>query len=243
MSNGRYLVNTILACGNCHTPKTPDGAAIPQMDLAGGGLSFTTLAFNATAANITPDRETGIDTWSDDDIKRALTEGVRPTHARVPGALLAAVMPAAFYKAILPADLGSIVAYLRSVKPVRNEVPAPTYKSSRALSRRRGRIHRSCNPRSRQARGLSGYHRPLQGMPFGFGKRRAGLPTRAWQRGPSNRADPRSGISEELGRGDTTKYHVASAGRYRRLERRGDQARDHVPHALTVLPHTPSSEG
>ncbi len=128
VERGSYLVNTILACGNCHTPKTPDGAAIPEMDLAGGGLSFTTPAFDATAPNITSDRETGIGTWSDDDIKRALTKGARPTQARLPGAPLAAVMPAAFYKALLPDDLDSIVAYLRSLKPVRNEVPAPIYK-------------------------------------------------------------------------------------------------------------------
>ena len=55
LERGRYLVNTILACGNCHTPKNAAGAAIAEKDLA-GGLSFTTPPFDATAANITPDR-------------------------------------------------------------------------------------------------------------------------------------------------------------------------------------------
>jgi hypothetical protein len=64
----------------------------------------------------------------DDDIKRALIEGVRPAHARLPGTPLAAVMPAGFYKALFPSYLDSIVAYLRSVKAARNEIPAPTYK-------------------------------------------------------------------------------------------------------------------
>lgn len=97
-------------------------------ELAGGGLSFTTPAFNATAANITPDRATGIGTWTDDEIKLALTQGVRPAHARLGGAPLAAVMPAGFYKAILPRDLDAIVAYLRSARPASREIQPPVYK-------------------------------------------------------------------------------------------------------------------
>ncbi len=126
LERGSYLVNTILACGNCHTPKAADGQAIVEKELS-GGLSFTSPAFSVTASNITPDRETGIGDWSDMDIKRALTEGVRPAHGRLPGAPLAAVMPAGFYKALLPRDLEAIVAYLRSVKPVRNDVRVPQY--------------------------------------------------------------------------------------------------------------------
>jgi hypothetical protein len=128
IDRGSYLVNTILACGNCHTPKTPAGVAVAERNLAGGGLSFTTPAFDATAPNITPDRETGIGAWSGGDIKRALTEGSRPPHARLPGVPLAAIMPAGFYKALLPRDLDAIVAYLRSVKSARHEVPVPVYK-------------------------------------------------------------------------------------------------------------------
>jgi len=127
VERGGYLVKTILACGNCHTPKTPDGNPIPEKELS-GGVSFTTPAFNAVAANITPDEETGIGTWSDQDIKRALTEGIRPDHGRLSGVPLAAVMPTSFYKALLPSDLDAIVAYLRALKPVRNEVPLPEYK-------------------------------------------------------------------------------------------------------------------
>jgi mono/diheme cytochrome c family protein len=127
LERGSYLVNTIMACGNCHTPKTPDGNPIAEKELS-GGVSFTTPAFNAVAANITPDEETGIGSWSDDDIKHTITEGIRPSQARLPGVPLAAVMPVSFYKALLPRDLDAIVAYLRSVKPVRNEVSLPEYK-------------------------------------------------------------------------------------------------------------------
>jgi mono/diheme cytochrome c family protein len=126
---GAYLVNTIMACGNCHTPRDADGKAIAERALSGGGLTFTTPAFIATAPNITPDIETGIGSWSDAEIKRALLEGMRPDHGRLSGVPLAAIMPASFYKALLPDDLGAIVAYLHTVKPVRNEVPNPVYKA------------------------------------------------------------------------------------------------------------------
>ncbi len=97
---GAYLVNTIMACGNCHTPRDADGKAIAEKAFS-GGLTFTTPGFIATAPNITPDRDTGIGSWSDQDIKRALVEGIRPEHGRFAGVPLAAIMPANFYKALL----------------------------------------------------------------------------------------------------------------------------------------------
>ena len=126
VQRGSYLVNTILACGNCHTPRDASGALISERALS-GGLTITTPAFVATAPNITSDRDTGIGNWSDVEIKRALVEGVRPDHGRLPGVPLAAVMPVGFYKALLPDDLDAVVAYLRTVRPVRNTVPDPEY--------------------------------------------------------------------------------------------------------------------
>jgi mono/diheme cytochrome c family protein len=127
VERGSYLVNTIMACGNCHTPKGASGMPMTDKELS-GGLSFTTPAFNATGANITPDKETGIGSWSDAEIGDALVKGVRPPHGRLAGVELAAVMPAQFYKALLPQDLDAVIAFLRSIKPVRNEVKAPEYK-------------------------------------------------------------------------------------------------------------------
>jgi mono/diheme cytochrome c family protein len=126
---GAYLVNTIMACGTCHTPRDAGGKPIADKALS-GGLVFNTPALSATASNITPDKETGIGGWSDAEIKRALVEGMRPDHGRLAGIALAAIMPANFYKALLPDDLDAIIAYLRSVKPVRNEVPDPVYKAA-----------------------------------------------------------------------------------------------------------------
>jgi len=128
VERGNYLVNSIMACGNCHSPRDAEGKLIADRALS-GGLAFNTPPFIATAANITPDKETGIGNWSDAEIKRALIEGARPDHGHLAGVPLAAIMPANFYKALLPEDLDAVVAYLRSVKPIRNQVPDPVYKA------------------------------------------------------------------------------------------------------------------
>jgi mono/diheme cytochrome c family protein len=127
LERGRYLVTTVMACGNCHTPKDADGRAVVGKELA-GGASFDIPPFAGTAANITPDRETGIGSWSDDEIKRAITHGERPDRGPLAGKPLAALMAANFFKALLPSDLDAIVAYLRTVPAVRNAVPAPVYR-------------------------------------------------------------------------------------------------------------------
>lgn len=127
---GRYLVESILACGNCHTPKTPTGEPIASRNLSGGGLTFSVPPFAGVASNITPDRETGIGTWTDDEIKRAIVEGTRPSHGRLASTPLGVVMATSFFKALTPGDLDAVVKYLRSVPPVRNEVPAPVYRTA-----------------------------------------------------------------------------------------------------------------
>jgi mono/diheme cytochrome c family protein len=120
VERGDYLVNTIMTCGNCHTPKGPAG------DIAGkafsGGLSWDEPPFKVTAPNITQDPETGIGKWSDADIKTLLRTGVRPN-----GVPIAAVMPTGFYHIMTERDLNAIVAYLRTLKPISNKVPDPIY--------------------------------------------------------------------------------------------------------------------
>jgi mono/diheme cytochrome c family protein len=130
VERGRYLVTTILACGNCHTPKDAEGRPIAAKELAGGGIGFDIPPFAGVAANITPDRETGIGTWSDAEIKRAITHGERPAHGPLAGKPLALPMAANFFKAILPGDQDAIVAYLRSIPPVRNPLPPPVYRAA-----------------------------------------------------------------------------------------------------------------
>jgi len=120
LERGSYLVNTIMTCGNCHSPKGPP-AAVAGKDFSGGLRFNVPGAFDVTAPNITPDKESGIGTWSAADIKKLLLTGVPKDGKPI------AVMPTGFYGILLPADLDAIVAYIQSVKPVSNKVPAPIY--------------------------------------------------------------------------------------------------------------------
>jgi hypothetical protein len=118
---GRALVEGIAACGNCHTPTGPQGD-LPGMYLAGGMLLEEPGVFSVYPANITPDRETGIGNWTDAQVIRAIREGVRPD-----GRLLGPIMPIGLYRGISDQDAAAMVAYLRTVPPVRNPVPPSTY--------------------------------------------------------------------------------------------------------------------
>lgn len=124
LERGSYLVNAVMACDGCHTPRDKSGFVMEKR-FSGGSQVWDTAAYTVKGSNITPDRETGIGTWSENDIKRSLTEGVRPT-----GVPLAPQMPFAFYKILTPRDLDAVVAYLRSLAPVRNEVQPPVYKAA-----------------------------------------------------------------------------------------------------------------
>jgi mono/diheme cytochrome c family protein len=121
LERGTYLMRGIVACGNCHTPKGPQGE-LPGMELA-GGVKFEEEVFTAVAPNITPDPDTGIGKWSDAQIIAAIREGRRPD-----GSIIGPPMPIALYRGIADDDVAAIVAYLRSVKPVANKVEKSRYK-------------------------------------------------------------------------------------------------------------------
>jgi mono/diheme cytochrome c family protein len=125
VERGDYLVNSIMTCGNCHTPRGPGGVFDMGKQLSGGPQTWDEPTFKVKGANITPDKETGIGAWSDADIKKAMQQGVRPN-----GTPIAPIMPFNFYKIILPADLDAVVAYLKSVPAVRNAVVPPVYKTA-----------------------------------------------------------------------------------------------------------------
>ncbi len=102
LERARYLVTTVMACGNCHTPKDADGAPLRSRELAGGGIGFDIQPFAGTAPNITPDRETGIGTLSDDEISELRPTAKGPTAGRWAGKPLAVPMAVNFFKAITP---------------------------------------------------------------------------------------------------------------------------------------------
>jgi mono/diheme cytochrome c family protein len=121
VERGGYLVNSIMTCANCHSPKGPP-AAVAGKDFS-GGLRFNEPPFDVTAPNITPDKDTGIGNWTNAQIKTMLLTGKNPH-----GIQEAEAMPTAFYPILTPGDLDGIVAYLRSLTPVNNKVPDPIYK-------------------------------------------------------------------------------------------------------------------
>jgi mono/diheme cytochrome c family protein len=122
VERGSYLVHSIVACGNCHTPKDSDGKAIADQELAGGS-AINTPVFRAVGPNITPDTETGIGNWSDDQIINAIRNGKRPD-----GTIIGPPMPIAYYRNMSDSDVRAIVAYLRTVKPIKNKSEKSTYK-------------------------------------------------------------------------------------------------------------------
>src|SRR6201999_834248 len=97
VERGSYLVNTIMTCANCHSPKGPP-AAVAGKDFS-GGLRFDEPPFDVTAPNITSDKETGIGEWTDAEIKTLLLTG-KNRH----GIQAAEVMPTSFYPILTPED-------------------------------------------------------------------------------------------------------------------------------------------
>jgi len=122
LERGTYLMNSIVACGNCHTPKGPNGKAIEGKELSGGD-PIDAPVFHAVPSNITPDKETGIGNWTDDQIINAIRNGKRPD-----GTTIGPPMPIAFYRDMSDTDVKAIVAYLRSIKPISTKSEKSTYK-------------------------------------------------------------------------------------------------------------------
>ena len=121
LTHGRYLVETIAGCGNCHTPHLTDGSLDPSMALA-GAFVIEEPVFKAYARNITPDMETGIGSWSEDDIVKAVREGVRPD-----GKILGPPMSFHFYNKLSDTDAYAMAAYIKTVPAIRNAVPESTF--------------------------------------------------------------------------------------------------------------------
>jgi mono/diheme cytochrome c family protein len=141
LQRGAYLVNTMAACGRCHTPRDAHGNPIAAMDLAGGFEFDDGVIGHVVGPNITPGRETGIGKWSEGQIIVALRYATRPD-----GTLIGAPMPIAAYRDISDSDLTAIAKYLRSLRPIRHPVGRTHTKRHRprrirrqSMSRRRRR--------------------------------------------------------------------------------------------------------
>lgn len=120
VERGQYLAH-IMDCGGCHNT----GAFTPQPNLdtplSGSDIGFEIPGMGIFyPPNLTPDAETGLGKWSDDEIIIAFTTGTRPD-----GRQLAPAMPWMSYGHINADDATALVAYMRSLKPVSHKVPGP----------------------------------------------------------------------------------------------------------------------
>lgn len=145
---GKYIVHTS-GCDDCHTPKIftekgpvfdttrilsgyIEGETLPDLDpnaLGQGKWAATTMSLTAWvgpwgisyAANLTPDKATGIGTMTEEMFVKGMREG----KLKGVGRPLLPPMPWEVYGKKTDEDLKAIYAYLMSIKPIRNQVPQP----------------------------------------------------------------------------------------------------------------------
>ena len=117
IARGSYLAWGPPHCVRCHSeldPDQPGGHPKPGRELAG----IKSANGGRVAPNLTPDPETGAGNWTDEQLVRAIREGVGHD-----GRQITAFMPWNAFSALSDEDVKSIVVYLRSIPPVRNPLP------------------------------------------------------------------------------------------------------------------------
>jgi cytochrome c553 len=149
IERGRYLAENVVLCANCHSHRDWGrfgGPAIPPLGsgrpcIEGGSKSVGVSSSDGISSlersipgmvfssgnkfpgllcirNLTPDPEAGIGDWTDGEIIRAIREGIgRDGHGLFP------LMPYYIYKGIADDDVQALVAYMRSLAPVKAETP------------------------------------------------------------------------------------------------------------------------
>jgi mono/diheme cytochrome c family protein len=126
LKRGEYLVTSVAACLDCHSKRDYtkySGPIVPGTEGMGGEVFdhklFDAMPGTVYARNITSDPETGIGTWTDQEVLRAITQGINKN-----GDTLFPIMPYANFNHMAKKDLLSIIAYIRTLKPIKNKVAA-----------------------------------------------------------------------------------------------------------------------
>ena len=122
LERGRYIATALSGCMYCHSPhnwNAPGTPFIPGMEGGGEVMPFADLPGRIVAPNLTPDPETGVPNWTDDQLARAIREGVGHD-----GRALFPMMPYPRYRNMSDEDVASVIVYLRSLRPVRNPLPS-----------------------------------------------------------------------------------------------------------------------
>lgn len=118
LARGKYLLDGPAHCGECHTPRRPDGSLDFSKFLAGGPGPENTLP-----SNITPHAVTGIGRWTEEQIARAIVFGRRPDGMPL-GSLMEVVTRGSSvgFKDMTPADALAIAHYLKTVPAIDHRV-------------------------------------------------------------------------------------------------------------------------
>jgi mono/diheme cytochrome c family protein len=119
VERGRYLVEHVSLCGDCHTPRNFIG--VPKRDLYLAGAKDGPLG--EMIPNITPDEETGIGDWSRNDIAELLLTGTKPDLDNVQGLMSEVVEGTSVgYKNMTKEDALAIADYLKTIRPIKNKI-------------------------------------------------------------------------------------------------------------------------
>jgi len=124
LARGEYLVKNVTGCLHCHGDMQFEYFGMPPRPGSEGGGGFTFTRENAgvpgtvTARNLTADPETGKGNWTDGELMRAIREGIDKD-----GEALFPMMPYKFLRHIGDEDLRAVIAYIRTLKPIKKTVP------------------------------------------------------------------------------------------------------------------------
>jgi mono/diheme cytochrome c family protein len=122
VAKGQYVFALAGGCA-CHT--------VPKGTFNAGGRAFPIPLGTVYSTNITPDKETGLGSWTDQQIRDAIVKGVRRD-----GSNIIPVMPYEAYSGMAPEDLNALIAYLKTLTPVKKATPE--LKSKAPLTRTLG---------------------------------------------------------------------------------------------------------
>lgn len=123
LEKGEYLANHVAVCIDCHSERDWSrfaGPVVPGTEGKGGDRFDHSMGFPGVfyAKNITSDKETGLGSWTDGEIYRAITAGVNKN-----GDPLFPVMPYKSFSQMQEQDVYAIIAYLRTLDPIKNKIP------------------------------------------------------------------------------------------------------------------------
>jgi mono/diheme cytochrome c family protein len=121
VERGRYLVDHVALCGDCHTPRNFLG--VPNQSLYLAGASEKIGPLGKAVPNITPDKETGIGDWRRQDIADLLTSGIKPDGDNVQGLMDEVIQGTTHgYKDMKKEDALAVADYLKSIPAINNKV-------------------------------------------------------------------------------------------------------------------------